>query len=151
MVCNFDLYRPVQAVHISPPGYWYADRPLPGSSVKNQSLAVDFGRRRSISTVGGRLKKKSTVGGRLRGEERIPRLRAVLARLPSSPAGCLRAVAARGLLAGAADLDSIQVGCWLGQPRPQSSSSRDLVLDVEQSIITRCCRIDHIALGGSST
>ncbi|RWW31132.1 hypothetical protein GW17_00004262 [Ensete ventricosum] len=95
-VCNFDLYRPVRAIHTDPPGYRYTDRPLPGGSVKNRPSKVDFGRRRSISTIGDRLKKKSNVGGRLRekstvdsrlrkkkgrrrgkkkrrGEERIPR------------------------------------------------------------------------------
>ncbi|RZS28790.1 hypothetical protein BHM03_00062435, partial [Ensete ventricosum] len=40
-VCNFGLYRPIRAVHIGPPGYRYADRPLPGGSVKNRPLAVD--------------------------------------------------------------------------------------------------------------
>ncbi|RZS16894.1 hypothetical protein BHM03_00048961 [Ensete ventricosum] len=54
-VCNFDLYRPVLAVHTGLPGYRYVDRPLP----------VTW-RLRSISAVGGGLKKKSTVDGRLR-------------------------------------------------------------------------------------
>ncbi|RWW45872.1 hypothetical protein BHE74_00048244, partial [Ensete ventricosum] len=30
-VCNFDLYRPVRAVHTAPSGCRYADRPLPGA------------------------------------------------------------------------------------------------------------------------
>ncbi|RZR95513.1 hypothetical protein BHM03_00024364 [Ensete ventricosum] len=47
-VYNFDLYRPVRAVHTGPPGYRYADRPLPGGSVKNRLSAVDFGPRRPI-------------------------------------------------------------------------------------------------------
>ncbi|RWW50402.1 hypothetical protein BHE74_00043333, partial [Ensete ventricosum] len=70
-------------------------------------------RRRSISAVGGRLKKKSTVDGRLRekstgwsieeekGKKKRKRKKKegkkeYLARLPSPPAGHLRAVAARG-------------------------------------------------------
>ncbi|RZS28425.1 hypothetical protein BHM03_00062006 [Ensete ventricosum] len=62
------------------------------------------------STVGGRLSEKSTVGGRLRkkkgrrrGKEKKEEegnkeylASAVLARLPSPPAGRLRVVAARG-------------------------------------------------------
>ncbi|RWW35642.1 hypothetical protein BHE74_00059406, partial [Ensete ventricosum] len=55
--------------------YRYADRPLPGSSAKNQSSAIDFGRRRSISAVGGRLKKKSTIGDRF--EREIDRRRSI--------------------------------------------------------------------------
>ncbi|RWW17306.1 hypothetical protein GW17_00018771 [Ensete ventricosum] len=47
-VCNFDLYRPIRVVHTDPPCYRYADRPLPGGSVKNRPSTVDFGRRRSI-------------------------------------------------------------------------------------------------------
>ena len=31
-VFNFDMYRSVRAVRISPRGYWYVDRPLPGDS-----------------------------------------------------------------------------------------------------------------------
>ncbi|RWW21069.1 hypothetical protein GW17_00014786 [Ensete ventricosum] len=88
-VCNFDLYRPIRAVHTGPPGYRYVDRPLPGGSVKK-------------STVGGRLREKLTIGGRLRkkkgrrrgkekkkrGEERIP------ACAPSFPACCRRSLVA---------------------------------------------------------
>ncbi|RWW00191.1 hypothetical protein GW17_00036861 [Ensete ventricosum] len=40
-VCNFDLYRPIWAVHTGPPGYQYADHSLPDSTAK-----ID--RRRSI-------------------------------------------------------------------------------------------------------
>ncbi|RWW65884.1 hypothetical protein BHE74_00026782, partial [Ensete ventricosum] len=91
-VCNFDLYRPVRTVHTGLPDYRSR-------------------RFRQKSTVGGRLREKSTIGDQLRkkkgrrrgkekkqrrGEERIPRLRAVLARLPSPPAGRLRAIASRG-------------------------------------------------------
>ncbi|RZS14848.1 hypothetical protein BHM03_00046597 [Ensete ventricosum] len=47
-VCNFDLYRPVWAVHTGPSSCRYVDRPLSGSSAKNRPSAVDFGRRRSI-------------------------------------------------------------------------------------------------------
>ncbi|RRT54393.1 hypothetical protein B296_00018810, partial [Ensete ventricosum] len=74
-VCNFDLYRPVRAVHIGPPGYRYTNHPLSGGTIKNRP-AVDFGhrwsiegeidRRQSISTVGNRLREKLTVGDRLR-------------------------------------------------------------------------------------
>ncbi|RWW00037.1 hypothetical protein GW17_00037027 [Ensete ventricosum] len=81
-VCNFDLYRPVLAVHTGPPGYRCADRPLPRGSVN---------RLKKKSTVGGRLRKKreeeEEKKKKIRGEERIPRPRAVLARLPSPPAG----------------------------------------------------------------
>ncbi|RWV99824.1 hypothetical protein GW17_00037248 [Ensete ventricosum] len=75
-VCNFDLYRPVRAVHIGPPGYRYTNHPLSGDTIKNRPLAVDFShrwsiegeidRRQSISTVGSRLREKLTVGDRLR-------------------------------------------------------------------------------------
>ncbi|RRT54159.1 hypothetical protein B296_00026161, partial [Ensete ventricosum] len=89
-VCNFDL---------------------PGGTYRSARLLVreplTTGRFRQKLTVDGRLREKSTVGSRLgkkkgrgkeeqRGKERIPRLRAVLARAPSSPAGCQRTVAARG-------------------------------------------------------
>ncbi|RWW40354.1 hypothetical protein BHE74_00054236, partial [Ensete ventricosum] len=47
-VCNFVLYRPIRAVHTGLPSYRYAYRPLPGGSVKNLPLTVDFGRRRPI-------------------------------------------------------------------------------------------------------
>ncbi|RWW42985.1 hypothetical protein BHE74_00051411, partial [Ensete ventricosum] len=47
-VCNFDLYRPVRVVHTGPPGYRYADCPLPGGFVKNRPSTVDFGCRRLI-------------------------------------------------------------------------------------------------------
>ncbi|RWW87750.1 hypothetical protein BHE74_00003401 [Ensete ventricosum] len=47
-VCNFDLYRPVWAVHTCPSGYRYADRLLPGGSAKNRPSTVDFDRRRPI-------------------------------------------------------------------------------------------------------
>ncbi|RZS10715.1 hypothetical protein BHM03_00041978 [Ensete ventricosum] len=75
-VCNFNLYRPVPGSTYRSARYRYADRPLPGSTIKNRPSMVDFSRRwpiegeidcwRSISTVGSRLKEKSTVGGRLR-------------------------------------------------------------------------------------
>ncbi|RZS20983.1 hypothetical protein BHM03_00053563, partial [Ensete ventricosum] len=81
-VCNFDLYRLVWVVRTSPPGYWYADRPLPGDTVK-----IDC--RRSISAVSGRLREKK--GRRKSGKEeeekkkeedllsaRRPRLQAIL-------------------------------------------------------------------------
>ena len=32
MVLNFDVYHPVQVVHIDPRGYQYADHPLPGNT-----------------------------------------------------------------------------------------------------------------------
>ncbi|RWW13083.1 hypothetical protein GW17_00023223 [Ensete ventricosum] len=43
-VCNFDI----RAVHTSPPGCRYTDRPLPGDTAKNRPSAVYFGRRRLI-------------------------------------------------------------------------------------------------------
>ncbi|RWW10318.1 hypothetical protein GW17_00026146, partial [Ensete ventricosum] len=65
-----------------PPGYWYADRPLPGGTVK-----ID--RRRSISAVSGRLREKKGIRKSGKEEEekkkeedllsaRRPRLRAIL-------------------------------------------------------------------------
>ncbi|RZS19957.1 hypothetical protein BHM03_00052418, partial [Ensete ventricosum] len=70
-------------------------------TVRYRTVPSKIDHQRSISAVGSRLKKKSAIGGRLRnkkgrrrgkekkrsGEERIPRPRAVLARLPSLPAG----------------------------------------------------------------
>ncbi|RWW60952.1 hypothetical protein BHE74_00032018 [Ensete ventricosum] len=95
-VYNFD-----RAVHTGPPGYRYADRPLPGGSVKNRPAAVDFGRRRlilkeidrrwSIEEEKGKKRKRKKEGGN---KEYLAS--AVLARLPSPPAGRLRAIAARG-------------------------------------------------------
>ncbi|RWW36560.1 hypothetical protein BHE74_00058404, partial [Ensete ventricosum] len=62
-VCNFDLYRSVQAVHTGPSGYRYVDRPLSGGSVKNRpSIEEEKGKKRK------RKKKR-------RGEERIPHQR----------------------------------------------------------------------------
>ncbi|RZR99417.1 hypothetical protein BHM03_00028987 [Ensete ventricosum] len=40
-VCNFDQYCLVRAVHTGPPGYRFADRSLPGGSVKNRSSTAD--------------------------------------------------------------------------------------------------------------
>ncbi|RWV91520.1 hypothetical protein GW17_00046190 [Ensete ventricosum] len=67
-VCNFDLYCPVRAVHTGPPDYRYADRPLPGGSIKNRPSMVNFGhrrpieeeidRRRSIEEENGKKKRK---------------------------------------------------------------------------------------------
>ncbi|RZS14177.1 hypothetical protein BHM03_00045835 [Ensete ventricosum] len=57
---DFNHYRPVPSStdrnRTLPNGYRYADRPLPGGSVKNRSSAIDFDRRRSISTVGDRFR-----------------------------------------------------------------------------------------------
>ncbi|RZS17883.1 hypothetical protein BHM03_00050088 [Ensete ventricosum] len=102
-VCNLDLYRPVRAVHIGPPRYRYADRPLPGGSVKNRPSTVDFGRRwpilkeidrrRSIEEEKGK-KKRKRKKKKKRGRKNTS-LAFVLARLPSRPAGRLRAVVAR--------------------------------------------------------
>ncbi|RWW00978.1 hypothetical protein GW17_00036015, partial [Ensete ventricosum] len=47
-VCNFDLYCPIRAVHTSPSGYRYANRPLPDGSTKNRPSSIDFGRWRPI-------------------------------------------------------------------------------------------------------
>ncbi|RWV86512.1 hypothetical protein GW17_00051587, partial [Ensete ventricosum] len=102
-VCNFDLYRLVRVAHTGLPGCRYADRPLPSGSVKNRSLAVDFGRRRpvlkeidrrrSIEEEKGKKKRK-----RKKEEEGNKEYlaSAILARLLSPPAGCPHAVAARG-------------------------------------------------------
>ncbi|RWW19549.1 hypothetical protein GW17_00016386 [Ensete ventricosum] len=47
----------------------YTDRPLSDGSTKNRPLAVDFDRRRSISTADGRLSKKK-ARRRRRGKKR---------------------------------------------------------------------------------
>ncbi|RWW30098.1 hypothetical protein GW17_00005349 [Ensete ventricosum] len=90
-VCNFDLYRPIRAVHTGPPGYRYADHPVP--------LKID--RRQSISIVGDRLKKKLTVSGRLRkkkGRRRGKEKKKKRRRKNTSPSRrpCPPAVVARG-------------------------------------------------------
>ncbi|RWW88517.1 hypothetical protein BHE74_00002599 [Ensete ventricosum] len=102
-VCNFDLYRPVRAVHTGPLGYRYANRPLLGGSVKNRPSTVDFGRRRPIEEeidrrrsiereIDGRLRKKK---GR-RGNEKKEGKKEYLARTPSSPACRRRSWVAHG-------------------------------------------------------
>ncbi|RZR83999.1 hypothetical protein BHM03_00010727 [Ensete ventricosum] len=53
-VCNFDLYRPVRAVHTG------------ARTARYRAVPPKIDRQQSISAVGGRLKKKSIVGGRLR-------------------------------------------------------------------------------------
>ncbi|RWW41965.1 hypothetical protein BHE74_00052517 [Ensete ventricosum] len=78
-VCNFDIYRPVRAVHTGSPGCRYTDRPLPSDTAKNRPSKIDFGRRRpiegesdcwrSISTIDGRLREKSGRLREKRGEE----------------------------------------------------------------------------------
>ncbi|RZS17053.1 hypothetical protein BHM03_00049160 [Ensete ventricosum] len=101
--CNFDLYRPVRAIHTGPPGYRYADRPI--RAIRTGPPGYGTARYRAVSpksTVGGRLREKSTVDGRLREkkkeeekkkerrrgeEERSTSLpHTVLARMPSLPA-----------------------------------------------------------------
>ncbi|RZR99163.1 hypothetical protein BHM03_00028663 [Ensete ventricosum] len=92
-VCNFDLYRPVWAVHTGPPGYRYADRPLPGGSVKNRPSAVDFGRRRPIEEEIDRRRSIEEEKGkkkRKRKKEKEEGKKEYLARAPSLPACCRR-------------------------------------------------------------
>ncbi|RWV91924.1 hypothetical protein GW17_00045748 [Ensete ventricosum] len=85
-------------VHTGPSGCRYADCPLSGGFAKNRKSTIS-GRLREKSTVGGRLSEKK--GRRRRGkeekkkrgeEERIPSARApslpaVIACVPSPPAG----------------------------------------------------------------
>ncbi|RWW31148.1 hypothetical protein GW17_00004238 [Ensete ventricosum] len=95
-VCNFDIYRPVWAVHTDPPSCRYADRPLPGGSTKNQLSAVDFDRRRSIEGEIDRRrlierekgKKKKKRKKKKTKEKR--RKRILIARAQSSPVRCRR-------------------------------------------------------------
>ncbi|RWV95909.1 hypothetical protein GW17_00041421 [Ensete ventricosum] len=79
IVCNFDIYRSVRAVHIGSPVYRYADCPLPGDSTKNRSSAV--------STVGGRLKgeidrRRSIKRGK--GKKKKKRKRKKRGRIPNA-------------------------------------------------------------------
>ncbi|RWW90221.1 hypothetical protein BHE74_00000621 [Ensete ventricosum] len=61
--CNFDLYCPVRALHTGPPGYRYADRPLPGGTTK-----IDH--RRSIERKEERRKRGKEERGRRGAEEK---------------------------------------------------------------------------------
>ncbi|RRT44287.1 hypothetical protein B296_00052414, partial [Ensete ventricosum] len=94
----------VRAVHTGPPGYRYADRPLPGSTASYWAVPPEIDRRRSISAIGGRLREKS---GRLREKKGRRRRRGKEEKkeelekkgrkkylAPSSPAGRPRVVAA---------------------------------------------------------
>ncbi|RWW02918.1 hypothetical protein GW17_00033968 [Ensete ventricosum] len=96
-VCNFDLYRPVRAVHtvrqvISTrtaryrvvPSKIDRRRPIEEEIDRRRSIEREIDRRRSIKEEKGKKKRKRK---KRRGEERIPRPHAVLARLQSSPAG----------------------------------------------------------------
>ncbi|RZS25364.1 hypothetical protein BHM03_00058553 [Ensete ventricosum] len=93
------MYR---AVRVLPLGYRYADRPLPRGSVKNRSLAVDFGRRRPVLKEIDRRRSIEEEKGKKKRKRKKEEgnkeylASAVLARLPSPPAGCPHAVAARG-------------------------------------------------------
>ncbi|RWW11670.1 hypothetical protein GW17_00024704 [Ensete ventricosum] len=60
-VCNFDLYRPVRAVHTGPPCYRYADRPLPAVPSKigrRRPILKEIDCRRSIEQEKGKKKRK---------------------------------------------------------------------------------------------
>ncbi|RWW40508.1 hypothetical protein BHE74_00054078, partial [Ensete ventricosum] len=82
-VCNFDLYRPVLAVHTGPPCCWYADRPLLGGTANNRPSAVDFDCQQSIEGEIDRWRLISIIDGRRRGKKRRKRKpSAVLARAP---------------------------------------------------------------------
>ncbi|RZS00040.1 hypothetical protein BHM03_00029709, partial [Ensete ventricosum] len=96
-VGNFDLYRPIRAVHTGPPGYRYADHPLPGGTTK-----ID--RRRSIKREKGKKKKKKKKKKRKKRKKKKRRRRkkktsiphAILARTSSLPACRPRAILAHG-------------------------------------------------------
>ncbi|RWW77169.1 hypothetical protein BHE74_00014682 [Ensete ventricosum] len=106
-VCNFDIYRPVRAVHIGPPGCRYADHPLLSGSAKKsavsdrlkgeinrrRSIEGEINRRRSIERKKGKKKKRKKKKKKEKRRKRIP-----IARARSSPVRrhCSRAVAARG-------------------------------------------------------
>ncbi|RWW69693.1 hypothetical protein BHE74_00022695, partial [Ensete ventricosum] len=84
-VFHTDLYRPYRAVRTSPPGYQYADRPLPGDTAKidrQRSIEREIDRRRSIEGEKGKTRRRGKEERRGE-EERIPR--AVLTRMPSPP------------------------------------------------------------------
>ncbi|RZR80786.1 hypothetical protein BHM03_00006874 [Ensete ventricosum] len=87
-VCNFDLYRPVWAIHTGPPGYRYVDRPLPGDSVKNQPSAINFGRRRPIEREIDRRRSIEEEKGKKKRKRKKKEegKKEYLARAPSSPA-----------------------------------------------------------------
>ncbi|RWW30044.1 hypothetical protein GW17_00005392, partial [Ensete ventricosum] len=95
-VCNFDLYRPVRAVHTGPPGYRYADRSLPDGFVKNRPSTVDFGRRRPIKEeIDHRQSIEEEKGKKKRKRKKKKEgKKEYLARLSSPPASRLRAVVA---------------------------------------------------------
>ncbi|RRT53176.1 hypothetical protein B296_00049985, partial [Ensete ventricosum] len=97
-VCNFDI----RAVHTSPPGCWYTDRPLPGGTAKNRPSVVYFGCWRLIegeidcwrsieeeigSIEGEKGKKKKRKRKKRREEENLA---PVLARASSSPSPVVR-------------------------------------------------------------
>ncbi|RWW51646.1 hypothetical protein BHE74_00041984 [Ensete ventricosum] len=85
-VFHIDLYRPVWAVRIGLPYYWYADCPLPSGTAE-----IDC--RRSISAIGNRLREKKGRRRRRRGkEERRKKKEERRGEEESIP----RAVAARG-------------------------------------------------------
>ncbi|RRT44149.1 hypothetical protein B296_00054512, partial [Ensete ventricosum] len=91
-VCNFDIYCSVRAVHTSPPGCRYVDRPLPSGTAKNRPSTINFGRRRSIegeieSIEGEKGKKKKRKRKKRREEENLV---PVLARARSWPSLTVR-------------------------------------------------------------
>ncbi|RZS18579.1 hypothetical protein BHM03_00050859, partial [Ensete ventricosum] len=99
--CNFDLYRSYRVVRTGPPGYRYADCPLPSAIWPKRPSTIDFDCRRSIegdierrqSIEGEKGKKKKKKRGRrkkyLASSLPVRRRRLGVARvsLPPSPAG----------------------------------------------------------------
>ncbi|RRT74766.1 hypothetical protein B296_00003709 [Ensete ventricosum] len=98
--CNFDLYRSYRVVRTGPPGYRYADCPLPSAIWPKRPSTIDFDRRRSIegdierqqSIEGEKGKKKKKRGRRKKNlvsslpvRRRCPRVARVS--LPPSPVG----------------------------------------------------------------
>ncbi|RRT48309.1 hypothetical protein B296_00053190, partial [Ensete ventricosum] len=83
-VFHTDLYRSYRAVRTCPPGYQYADRPLPGDTAKidrQRSIEREIDRRRSIEGEKGKTRRRGKEERRRGEEERIPR--AVLTRMSS--------------------------------------------------------------------
>ncbi|RWW52363.1 hypothetical protein BHE74_00041218 [Ensete ventricosum] len=98
----------VVAMQLSDRGYRYADRPLPGGSIKNRLSAVNFDRRRLIEEEIDRrrsiereidhrrsIEKEKGKKKRIRKKKEEGK-KEYLARQPSPPAGRLRAVTACG-------------------------------------------------------
>ncbi|RZS17652.1 hypothetical protein BHM03_00049818, partial [Ensete ventricosum] len=83
-VCNFDVYRPVRAVHTGPPGCRYANRPLPGSVAAHGPRPCTVAAREPKTRTARYIPVRQLIGTRI-SRYRVVALRSTVdSRFPSS-------------------------------------------------------------------